>query len=213
MFKEEDVVAPWRRESTLFEGKSSVKMRTVLRAFVGLGGLGLLFSPMAAQAASGVSSTVANISLSYSSPETLTVVATPVSGTVTLPSGGGTAPSPIPLNTQSTLVPGRVLTIEAGFSGPTALTNGTGQSIPASAVSATFTSSVGKVTSMPNCMSASSGATTIASGFSCGWITYPASTASTTNMIQNDSFTVSLNPLGAAPGAYTGALLISAQAN
>jgi hypothetical protein len=120
----------------------------------------------------------------------------------------------ITINTQYTLAPGRVLTIEAGFSSASAMFNGTGQSIPTYNVTGAF-SSTGSVFALPGCSAPPSGLTALGGGYSCGWINYPAITGSNTSGSHTDTLTMSLNPsfTGAAPGAYTGNLLISAQAN
>jgi hypothetical protein len=94
--------------------------------------------------------------------------------------------------------------------------NGTGQSIQITNISATFTSSAatGGMTGLPCGVTPFSGQTAIGGLRSCGFITYPAVTVTNTSGTHSDSLSLSLNPnLVAAPGAYTGNLLISAQAN
>jgi hypothetical protein len=171
---------------------------------------------MAAQAAS-VTSTTASIPLTYNGAESLSLSTSISSGaSVAFPAGGGTANGVVTINTQYTLAPGRVLTIEAGFSSPNVMFNGTGQSIQITNISATFTSSaaIGGPPGMPCGMLPSSGQTAIEPMYSCGWISYPAISSGNTSGSHSDSLSLTLNPsLVAAPGAYTGNLLISAQAN
>lgn len=197
-------------------------MNSVLSAaFIALSGVGLLLSPMAAHAMPpklsqiGTTSGVASVPLSYNGPEMLNLSALVSTGTtVAFPMGGGSASGIVSIQTQYSLNPGRVLTIEAGFASPTALSDSTGDIIPAFAVSAGFSTEVGFVTNMPNCMSPASGQTAIMSGLSCGWITYPAVSTNTTSANNTDTISLSLNPaFAAAPGAYSGTLLIAAQAN
>jgi hypothetical protein len=180
-----------------------------------LAGLGLLLMPMAAQAAPSGPSMTASIPLSYNGPETLNLSATASTGTVAFPLGGGTAPGVISVTTQYNLNPGRVVTIEAGFNDFMALSDGTGDMIPAQAISATFSGGGGTVTSWPNCgMFPSSGQTQIQFMSSCGWITFPALTPGHTSGTHTHTITLSLQPMFAsAPGNYTGTLMIAAQAN
>jgi hypothetical protein len=202
------------QENRRLRRRSTVKMNTVLRnAFVALGGL-LLFMPMAAQAAS-VTSTTASIPLTYNGAESLSLSTSISSGTsVAFPAVGGMANSWVTINTQYTLAPGRVLTIEAGFSSGNAMFNGTGQSIAISNITANF-SSGGTANNISACgITPGTGNTAILQTYSCGWIVYPAVTASNTSGTHTDGLALTLNPsLVAAPGAYTGNLLISAQAN
>jgi len=179
-----------------------------------LAALGLLFMPMAAQASS-VPSMTASIPLTYNGPETLNLSATVSTGTVAFPLGGGTAPGVVSVTTQYNLNPGRVVTIEAGFSNFMALTDGTGDTIPAFAINALFSGGGGQVTSWPNCgMFPGSGQTQIQFMNSCGYITFPALTPGHTSGTHTHTITLSLQPgFGAAPGTYTGTLLVSAQAN
>jgi hypothetical protein len=173
----------------------------------------LFLMPMAALATS-VTSITANIPLTYYGAESLSLSTTVSTGTsVAFPQTGGTSSSVISINTNYTLAPGRVLTVEAGFSTTGALFNGFGNYIPTNAVSGAFTSSAGAVTNQTNCASTGSGVTAISSGLSCGWISYPAITSSNTSGNHTDTLTLSLVPTGAVPGSYTGTLLISAQAN
>jgi len=127
---------------------------------------------------------------------------------------GGAAPSVISVNTQYNLNVGRVVTIEAGFNNPWALTDGMGDSIPAFAVSAQFSGGGGQVTSYPNCgFMQGSGQTQIQFGFSCGYITFPALMPGRTAGNHTHTIALSLDPGFASPGNYTGTLYISAQAN
>jgi hypothetical protein len=195
-----------------------MKMKMALRnPLFALAGLGLLFMPIVAQAspASSVTSTMASVPLSYNGPETLNLNATVSTGTVAFPLGGGPAPSVISVTTTYNLNPGRVVTIEAGFNDFMALTDGTGDSIPAFAISAQFSGGGGQVTSWPNCgMFEGSGQTQIQFMNSCGWITFPALTPGHTSGTHTHTITLSLQPqFASAPGNYTGTLLISAQAN
>ncbi len=191
-----------------------MKMNIVLRnALSAICALGLLFLPMAAQASGP--STLASIPLLYNGPEVLNLTATVSTGTVAFPLGGGQAPSVISVTTQYNLNPGRVVTVEAGFSNLMALTDGTGDSIPAFAISALFSGGGGQVTSLPNCgMFMGSNQTQIQFMNSCGWITFPALTPGHTTGTHTHTITLSLDPgFASAPGNYTGTLLISAQAN
>jgi hypothetical protein len=158
---------------------------------------------------------MASIPLSYNGPEVLNLNATVSTGTVAFPLGGGPAPSVISVTTQYNLNPGRVVTIEAGFNDFMALTDGTGDSIPAFAISAQFSGGGGQVMSWPNCgMGLGSGQTQIQFMNSCGWITFPALTPGHTSGTHTHTITLSLQPgFASAPGNYTGTLLISAQAN
>jgi len=177
-----------------------------------LAGLGLLFMPILGHAISNPT-TLASVPLSYNGPEVLTMTATASTGTVAFPMFGGQANSVISVNTQYNLNVGRVVTIEAGFNGPQALTDGMGDSIPTFAISAQFSGGGGTVTPYQNCgFLPGSGATQIL-GFSCGYITFPALTSGKTAGNRTHTITLSMQPGFSAPGAYTGTLYISAQAN
>jgi hypothetical protein len=196
-------------------------MNTVLRnAFVALGGL-LLFVPAVAQAqfnpiSKGVYSTVlgsASVPLQYYGAETLNLSATMTTGSMVFPGNGGMASGIISLTSQYNLNPGRVVTIETGFSNNVALTDTTGDLVPTSAISAWITGGGGTVTNLGNCANASSGQTQIA-GNSCGWITFPAIIAGSSSATHTHMIALTMSPsLGLPPGNYTGTLLISAQAN
>lgn len=179
-----------------------------------LAGLGLLFMPMLGHATMNPSA-LTSVPLSYNGPEVLNMSATVSTGTVAFPLGGGQAPSVISVTTQYNLNPGRVVTIEAGFNSPMALTDGTGDYIPAFAINAQFSGGGGQVTSYPNCQfMEGSGQTQIQFMNSCGYITFPALTAGHTTGTHTHTITLSLDPMFAsAPGNYTGTLMISAQAN
>jgi hypothetical protein len=189
-------------------------MNMVLRnALVALGGLGLLFMPMMGHATMNPSQ-ITSVPLSYNGPEVLNLTATASTGTVAFPLGGGQAPSVISVTTQYNLNPGRVVTIEAGFNGFMALTDATGDSIPAFAISAQFSGGGGQVNSWPNCGGPSSMQTQVQFMNSCGWITFPALTPGHTSGTHTHTITLSLDPgFASAPGNYTGTLSISAQAN
>jgi hypothetical protein len=191
-----------------------VKLNAVPRnSLFALAALGLLFMPMAAQASS-VPSGIASIPLTYNGPETLNLSATVSTGTVAFPLGGGTAPGVISVTTQYNLNAGRVVTIEAGFISPTALTDGNGDIIPAFAVSAIFSGGGGEIMSWPNCMSPGSNQTAIQFMNSCGYITFPALTPGHTSGTHTHTIALTLMPGFLAPaGTYTGTLLIAAQAN
>jgi hypothetical protein len=191
-----------------------MKMKMALRnPLLALAGLSLLFLPMAAHASGP--STIASIPLTYNSPEALNLTATVSTGTMAFPVGGGPSPSVVSVTTQYNLNVGRVVTIEAGFSNFMALTDGTGDTIPAFAISALFSGGGGQVTSLPNCgMFMGSNQTQIQFMNSCGWITFPALMPGHTTGTHTHTIALSLDPnFTSAPGNYTGTLLISAQAN
>src|ERR1700722_10325399 len=102
-------------------------------ALIALAGLGLLFLPMASRATNLVGTSMASVPLVYNGPETLFLGASVSTGVVTFPQGGGPAPSIVSISTEYTLNQGRVLTIEAGFNNPAALSDGIGNQIPAQA--------------------------------------------------------------------------------
>ena len=181
------------------------------KALLSLVGLGLLFLSIASLAQ--VRTDVASVPLSYNGPESLYLSASASTGTIAFPMGGGTAPGTISINTEYSLNPGRILTVEAGFNNPWALADGNGNFIPAFAVSGIFSSSDGgSVMARPDCEGPPSGQTQIAE-FSCGWVTYDPVPPFQTSGTHNDTLSLSLAPWFAAPGNYTGLLYISAQAN
>jgi hypothetical protein len=190
-----------------------VKINSVpCSALIALAGLGLLFSPIASRASVGVGTGMASVPLVYNGPETLWLGASVSSGTVTFPQGGGPAPSVVSISTEYMLNQGRVLTIEAGFNGPTALSDGVGNQIPAQAVSATFSSDGGVVTNNGACDGPTSGQTQIVTS-SCGYVSYAPVLLGQTSGSHTDTMTLSMNPSFTAPGNYAGVLFISAQAN
>ena len=190
-----------------------MKMNSVSRnALIALAGLGLLFLPMVSRAAVGVGTGMTSIQLVYNGPETLWLGASVSGGTVTFPQGGGFSPSIVSISTEYMLNQGRVLTIEAGFNGPTALSDGIGNQIPAQAVSATFSSDGGVITNNGACNGPTSGQTQIVTS-SCGYVSYAPVLLGQTNGSHTDTMTLSLNPSFTAPGNYAGVLFISAQAN
>jgi hypothetical protein len=199
-----------------------MKMNTVLRnALFSLAGMGLLFMPVSAQVFKGVPqysngpvSGLVSVPLSYNGPETLNLSATVSTGTVTVPLGGGTASGVISVTTQYNLNPGRVVTIEAGFNTPVALSDGNGDTIPAEAITATFSGAGGTVTNYPSCMGPSSNQTAIQFGYSCGYITFPTISPKNTSATHTHTIAMGMQPwFELAPGNYTGTLLIAAQAN
>lgn len=188
-----------------------MKLNDVLRySLITLACLAVL-SPMASAISNP--SQMSNIPLAYNGPESLWLEAYASTGTLLFPMGGGTAPGTVTIYTDYTLNQGRVLTIEAGFNSPYALTDGNGNNILSSAISATFSIDGGNVFNNGSpCNNNGSGATQIFSD-SCGYITYDPVGLGQTSATHTDTLTLSLNPIGAPAGSYTGVLYISAQAN